>query len=110
MSPTGRVPNSENIGLEGLDIKTGLKGEIIVDKYSKTNVANIYAIGDVTNRVQLTPVAIVEATAFVETVYKSNPKDASVSTTGLAIAGPCSSRIRRISRRSARPNSEGWRN
>ena len=70
---TGRVPNSENIGLEGLDIKTGLKGEIIVDKYSKTNVENIYAIGDVTNRVQLTPVAIVEAVAFVETVYKSNP-------------------------------------
>ena len=39
----------------------------------KPNVENIYAIGDVTNRVQLTPVAIVEATAFVETVYKSNP-------------------------------------
>ena len=61
------------LGLNKLGIETGLKGEIVVDKYSKTNIDNIYAIGEVTNRVQLTPVAIVEATAFVETVYKSNP-------------------------------------
>jgi glutathione reductase (NADPH) len=70
---TGRVPNSSNIGLEELGIETGTVGEIIVDEYSKTNIDNIYAIGDVTNRVQLTPVAIVEAAAFVETVFKSNP-------------------------------------
>jgi len=70
---TGRVPNSSNIGLEDLGIETGSVGEIIVDEYSRTNIDNIYAIGDVTNRVQLTPVAIVEAAAFVETVFKSNP-------------------------------------
>ncbi|MDA8803715.1 glutathione-disulfide reductase [Amylibacter sp.] len=70
---TGRVPNSSNIGLEDLGIETGSVGEIIVDEYSRTNINNIYAIGDVTNRVQLTPVAIVEAAAFVETVFKSNP-------------------------------------
>lgn len=70
---TGRIPNTKDIGLNKLGIETGLKGEIVVDEYSKTNIDNIYAIGDVTNRVQLTPVAIVEATAFVETVYKSNP-------------------------------------
>ena len=69
---TGRVPNSSNIGLEDLGIETGSVGEIIVDEYSRTNIDNIYAIGDVTNRVQLTPVAIVEAAAFVETVFKSN--------------------------------------
>ncbi|MDA9581984.1 glutathione-disulfide reductase [Amylibacter sp.] len=70
---TGRVPNCSNIGLEDLGIETGSVGEIIVDEYSRTNIDNIYAIGDVTNRVQLTPVAIVEAAAFVETVFKSNP-------------------------------------
>ena len=70
---TGRVPNTSNIGLEDLGIETGSVGEIIVDEYSRTNIDNIYAIGDVTNRVQLTPVAIVEAAAFVETVFKSNP-------------------------------------
>jgi glutathione reductase (NADPH) len=70
---TGRIPSTQNLGLDAVGIKKGLKGEIIVDEFSKTNINNIFAIGDVTNRVQLTPVAIVEATAFIETVYKDNP-------------------------------------
>jgi glutathione reductase (NADPH) len=56
-------------------VETGEIGEIIVDDLSRTNVKNIWAIGDVTNRVQLTPVAIHEAMCFVETVFKHNPTE-----------------------------------
>jgi len=70
---TGRDPNSRDLGLEELGIDIGRRGEIIVDEYSKTGADNIYAIGDVTNRVNLTPVAIREGMAFVETVFKDNP-------------------------------------
>jgi len=54
-------------------VETGSKGEIVVDDYSKTNVGSIYAIGDVTNRVQLTPVAIREGQAFADTVFGGKP-------------------------------------
>lgn len=73
MFATGRFPNSDDLGLDNVGIKTGRKGEIIVDAYSKTNVDSVYAIGDVTDRVNLTPVAIREGMAFVETVFKGNP-------------------------------------
>ena len=69
----GRVPNTANLGLEAADVKTGAKGEILVDDYSRTNVSSIWAFGDVTDRVQLTPVAIHEAMCFIETEYKNNP-------------------------------------
>ena len=51
----------------------GRRGEVKVDEYSRTSAAHIYAIGDVTDRVQLTPVAIHEAMCFVETAFKDNP-------------------------------------
>ncbi|WP_050931630.1 FAD-dependent oxidoreductase [Aestuariivita boseongensis] len=70
---TGRDPNSRDMGLEDLGVELGRRGEIVVDEYSQTKVPSIYAIGDVTNRVNLTPVAIREGMAFVETVFKSNP-------------------------------------
>lgn len=70
---TGRDPNSRDLGLEGLGVEIGRRGEIVVDDYSQTSVPSIYAIGDVTNRVNLTPVAIREGMAFVETVFKGNP-------------------------------------
>lgn len=70
---TGRDPNSRNLGLEEIGIELGRRGEIRVDEYSQTAVPSIYAIGDVTNRVNLTPVAIREGMAFVETVFKGNP-------------------------------------
>ncbi|MEP1356188.1 MAG: FAD-dependent oxidoreductase [Tateyamaria sp.] len=70
---TGRDPNSRDLGLEDLGIEIGRRGEIIVDEFSKTGADNVYAIGDVTNRVNLTPVAIREGMAFVETVFKDNP-------------------------------------
>ncbi len=73
MYATGRAPNAKNLGLEELGVELGRKGEIIVDEYSQTGVPSIYAIGDVTDRVNLTPVAIREGMAFVETVFKGNP-------------------------------------
>jgi glutathione reductase (NADPH) len=73
MLAIGRVPNTENMGLEGVGLELGKTGAINVDKYSRTNIDNIWAIGDVTNRVQLTPVAIHEAMCFIETAFKENP-------------------------------------
>ena len=73
MLAIGRIPNTEELGLEAAGVKTGMLGEIVVDPYSRTSVDNIWSIGDVTNRVQLTPVAIHEAICFVETAFKDNP-------------------------------------
>ena len=70
---TGRAPNTDGLGLDNTDVKLGRRGEIIVDDYSQTAQPSIYAIGDVTNRVNLTPVAIREGMAFVETVFNGNP-------------------------------------
>lgn len=70
---TGRAPNSHGLGLEQLGVGINRRGAIEVDDYSKTAVDNIYAIGDVTDRIQLTPVAIREGMAFTETVFKGNP-------------------------------------
>lgn len=70
---TGRDPNSDDMGLEENGIDVGRRGEIVVDAYSKTAIDSVYAIGDVTNRVNLTPVAIREGMAFVETAFKDNP-------------------------------------
>ncbi|MGY3436360.1 MULTISPECIES: glutathione-disulfide reductase [unclassified Marinovum] len=73
MFATGRAPNTKDLGLEEVGISTDRKGAIEVDAYSQTAVPSVYAIGDVTNRVNLTPVAIREGMAFVETVFKGNP-------------------------------------
>lgn len=74
MFATGRDPNVEGLGLDTIGIEVGDKGEIVVDEYSKTNVDYVYAVGDVTNRVQLTPVAIREGQAFADTVFNNDPK------------------------------------
>lgn len=73
MFATGRAPNTADMGLEEVGVKLGRGGAVDVDEYSQTAVPSIYAIGDVTNRVNLTPVAIREGMAFVETVFKGNP-------------------------------------
>ncbi len=73
MFATGRAPNSDNLGLEALGVEMGAKGQVIVDAYSQTKVPSIYAVGDITDRANLTPVAIREGMAFVETVFKGNP-------------------------------------
>jgi glutathione reductase (NADPH) len=69
----GRDPNTDGLGLEAAGVKTNERGAIVVDEYSRTSADNIYALGDVTDRVQLTPVAIHEAMCFIETEYKNNP-------------------------------------
>lgn len=73
MLAIGRVPNTDGLGLEKAGVEIGTRGEVKVDQYSKTNVDHIYAIGDVTDRLQLTPVAIHEAMAFVKTVFEGKP-------------------------------------
>ncbi|MGR3495537.1 FAD-dependent oxidoreductase [Citreimonas sp.] len=70
---TGRAPNTEDMGLEEAGVTLGRRGAIEVDEYSQTSVPSIYAIGDVTDRLNLTPVAIREGMQFVETVFKGNP-------------------------------------
>ncbi|MGR3662072.1 MAG: glutathione-disulfide reductase [Paracoccaceae bacterium] len=70
---TGRVPNTKGLGLEQAGVKLGRFGQVEVDDYSQTSVPSIYAVGDVTDRINLTPVAIREGAAFVETVFKGNP-------------------------------------
>jgi len=69
MVATGRVPNIEGLGLETIGVATGARGEILVDAFSKTNVDYVYAVGDVTDRVQLTPVAIREGQAFADSLF-----------------------------------------
>ena len=73
MFATGRRPNTKGLIADDLGLEFGKKGEIIVDAYSQTLVPSIFAIGDVTDRVSLTPVAIHEAMAFVDTVFRGKP-------------------------------------
>lgn len=73
MYATGRVPNSHGLGLEEAGVKLKKSGAVEVDEYSQTSVPNIYAVGDVTDRVNLTPIAIREGQAFAETVFNNNP-------------------------------------
>ncbi len=69
MFATGRLPNTRNMGLEAAGVELAKNGAVIVDKFSRSTVENIYAVGDATDRVNLTPVAIREGAAFVRTVY-----------------------------------------
>ena len=73
---TGRAPNTAGLGLAAAGVHTGPRGMIQVDEYSQTSVPSIYAVGDVTDRIQLTPVAIREGAAFVETVFHGRPTKA----------------------------------
>lgn len=72
---TGRTPNSENLGLEQVGVRVDKLGAIEVNSSSQTNVPSIYAVGDVTNRINLTPVAIAEARAVAETLFHDNPME-----------------------------------
>ena len=71
---TGRNPNTQDLNLESAGVELGKKGEIKVDAYSKTNIENIYAVGDVTDRIALTPVATMEGHAFADTVFGNNER------------------------------------
>lgn len=71
---TGRTPNIEGLGLENADIKLGDKGQIAVDQHSKTNIDSVYAVGDVTDRIALTPVATMEGHAFADSLFGNTPR------------------------------------
>jgi glutathione reductase (NADPH) len=73
MCAVGRVPNTEQLGLDSAGVELDANGAIRVDEYSRSTCPSIYAVGDVTNRVQLTPVAIREGQAFAETVFGNRP-------------------------------------
>jgi glutathione reductase (NADPH) len=73
MLAIGRQPNTMALHVEKAGVELGKRGEVVVDDYSRTSAPHIYAIGDVTDRLQLTPVAIHEAMCFVETAFKNNP-------------------------------------
>ncbi|WP_066376857.1 glutathione-disulfide reductase [Anabaena sp. CA = ATCC 33047] len=69
LAALGRKPNTDNIGLENTGVKVDKEGMIVVDRYSQTTEENIYAVGDCTSKIQLTPVAINEGRAFADTVF-----------------------------------------
>ena len=73
MCALGRVPNTDGLGLDSAGVEVDANGAVRVDEYSRSTCPSIYAVGDVTNRVQLTPVAIREGQAFAETVFGKQP-------------------------------------
>ncbi len=70
---TGRLPKTKDLGLEKAGVELGKKGEILVDAYSRSSVSSIWALGDVTDRLNLTPMAIAEGIAFARTVFGGEP-------------------------------------
>ncbi len=73
MYATGRAPNTKNLGLTELGVTLNKKGAVQVDEWNRSSVENIFAIGDVTDRVNLTPVAINEGRVFAESFFNKNP-------------------------------------
>lgn len=67
---TGRTPNTKALNLENAGVILGARGEIPVDKYARTNVESVFAVGDVTDRIALTPVATMEGHAFADTFFR----------------------------------------
>ena len=73
MYATGRKPNTRTLGLAEIGVRCNDEGAVEIDEWSRTSVENIYAIGDITDRLNLTPVAIAEGRALAETLYNDNP-------------------------------------
>lgn len=69
LAATGRLPNTAGLGLEAAGVTSGARGEVLVDRRNQTNVSSIYAVGDVTDRVNLTPVAIADGRGLAETLF-----------------------------------------
>ena len=74
MYATGRLPNTAGVGLEKVGVQLDKKGAIAVDEWSKTTAPNMWAVGDVTDRINLTPVAIMEGHAFADTEFGGKPR------------------------------------
>ena len=70
---TGRRPNTAKLGLESAGVKLAADGAVIVDRFSRTNIDSIHAVGDVTNRINLTPVATAEAMWLARTLFRNEP-------------------------------------
>ncbi|MEX0853061.1 MAG: glutathione-disulfide reductase [Bauldia sp.] len=83
----GRRPNTRGLGLDKAGVKVDAAGAIVVDAYSRTSVDNIYAVGDVTARMQFTPVAIREGAAFVDTVFDGRPSAVDYDCVPVAVFG-----------------------
>ena len=75
MYATGRTPNTRGFGLEEVGVKLDDVGAVIVDSYSQSSVSSIYAVGDCTNRLSLTPVALAEGRAVAETLFNGRPME-----------------------------------
>lgn len=73
MFATGRIPHTGNLGLETAGVELDGRGAVKVDAFSRSSIPSIYAVGDVTDRVNLTPVAIREGHAFADTVFGKHP-------------------------------------
>jgi glutathione reductase (NADPH) len=82
---TGRVPNLHGLNLEASGVALNPRGAIAVDRGSRTNVPHIYAIGDVTDRLNLTPWAIAEGHALADTLFGNNPREASLENVPTAV-------------------------
>jgi glutathione reductase (NADPH) len=82
---TGRAPNIKGLGLEKIAVKTGRLGEILVDKSLATSVPHIYAIGDVTDRLNLTPVATAEGHALADSLFGDKPRSVSLDNVATAV-------------------------
>jgi glutathione reductase (NADPH) len=74
MYATGRSPNTTGIGLDKVGVQLDKAGAVAVDEWSKTTADNIWAVGDVTDRINLTPVAIMEGHCFADTVFGTRPR------------------------------------
>ncbi len=81
----GRTPKTMGLGLDAAGVALDAEGAVIVDAYNQTNIPSIYAVGDVTNRVQLTPVAIREGHAFADTVFGNQPRTVDYSAIPTAV-------------------------
>lgn len=82
---TGRSPYTRGLGLENTGVKLGRRGEIVVDEWSQTAVPSIFAVGDVTDRINLTPVAIREGHSFADTVFGAQPRKVCHDLVGAAV-------------------------
>jgi glutathione reductase (NADPH) len=85
MWAVGRTPHTKGLGLEEVGVALDKDGAVIVDDDNRSNVPSIYAVGDVTNRVQLTPVAIREGHAFADSVFGNNPRTIDYATIPTAV-------------------------
>ncbi|MTH79376.1 glutathione-disulfide reductase [Paracoccus aestuariivivens] len=85
MFATGRVPNTKGLGLAEIGVKLGDNGQIVVDEWSQTSVPSVFAVGDVTDRVNLTPVAIREGHSFADTVFGAKPRKVDHGLVGSAV-------------------------